>query len=172
MITAISIGVGLTIIEIVVDILIWKRKGNDKPYTTIVRIVLMVIAAWIIGNFWNTLFVIFATHFLVFDFSLNISRWKKITGIFYYRPYHESVYKLIKDGFNEQQAHDLTMGYLTRKERYIYHFMNIKSKVFYHGVDKSFKKLDEFYDALFMKIAPIFELLIKGILFGTSIYLI
>ena len=168
MILAILIGVGLTIIEILIDILIWKSKGNDKPYTTIGRILLMIIAAWIIGNFWPTLFVIFSTHFLLFDFSLNIARWKKIKGIFYYRPYHENVYKLIKDGFNEQQAHDLTMGILTTKERYIYHFMNIKSKVFYHGVDK--KKFS--YDWFFMRIAPIGELLIKSILFGTSIYLI
>ena len=60
--------------------------------------------------------------------------------------------------------------YLTKKERFFYAIKRFNAKFFYHGTEKNWKKLDEFYDAIFMRIPPGMELLIKGIVFGLAVY--
>lgn len=161
-------GILIASLEIYIDKKIWKASGNDKPFTTIGRLVLIAILATFYNYdtiIWNYL-VMLMSFFLVFDWGLNISRWKTIEGIFYYRPYH-SRYKLYIDlNYKEEWAHRKTLSKLTNIEYLIYHFMNIKSKVFYHGVDKPKWSYDWYYQ----RIAPVFELMIKGICFGMAVY--
>lgn len=161
-------GILIASLEIYIDKKIWKASGNDKPFTTIGRLVLIAILATFYNYdtiIWNYL-VMLMSFFLVFDFGLNISRWKTIEGIFYYRPYHEIYYNLKKLGYTHDQSDTSTIILLTDKEFLIYHFMNIKSKVFYHGVDK--KKWS--YDWYYQRIPPAMELMIKGICFGMAVY--
>jgi hypothetical protein len=169
LILLILIACSLTIIEIIVDIKLWDRKFNDKPYTTLGRLLIMAIAAGFIpGNLYLNFFLMFSTHFLLFDFALNVARWKVIEGIFYYAPYHNQLRALMAY-VNDDEAHESTLKGMKKKERFIYHYMNFKAKFFYHGHIKEWN-LTEWYDKLFHRIPPAMELLIKITVFSTSIY--
>lgn len=151
MIWLILTGLILTIIEIVVDIQLWKRKVNDKPYTTLGRFLIMaMIAGFIPGNLYLNFFVIFSTHFLLFDFSLNLSRWNKIP-----MPYSWKLEHMAKMNKNDYIKYGLECFITT---------------LFWHGDELKGWNLTEWYDKFWQRIPPPMELLIKGTVFSIAIY--
>lgn len=147
--TPIFAGVAIVILEILYDKWMWKQGKDDKPVSTILRVVLMVASAFtisLIGGFtWlNTLTifgVIFSTHFLLFDFVLNVVRWKDLPDPWTFQ-----------DG--------------SRYRKILEKIRSFTARFFWHG-DQYTKSI---YDRIFQRIPPIMELILKLTLLVTTIY--
>lgn len=147
--TPIFAGVAIVILEILYDKWMWKQGKDDKPVSTILRAVLMIASALAIaliaGFTWlNTLTifgVIFSTHFLLFDFVLNVVRWKDLPDPWTF-----------KDG--------------SRYRKILEKIRSFTARFFWHG-DQNTKSI---YDRIFQRIPPIMELILKVTMLGTTIY--
>lgn len=76
-------------IEVILDISLWKDGRDDKPISTIFRSLLMFAIALAfaitgISTAWQTMVLLAGTHFLFFDYTLNLVRFKKIQRWSYY----------------------------------------------------------------------------------------
>jgi hypothetical protein len=142
-------GVTIVILEILFDKWRWSQGKDDKPLSTILRAFLMILSAFAIslisGFTWiNTLTifgVIFSTHFFLFDFVLNVVRWKELP-----------------------KPHTYQDGTLFRKV--LEKIRLFTARFFWHG-DQNTKSI---YDRMFQRIPPIMELMIKGVLLWITIY--
>jgi hypothetical protein len=96
MILILIAGFCLIGIEIWVDTLLWKRKLNDKPFTTISWLILvMVLSLFLPGWYHHNVLLFLATRFLFFDFALNVVRWKKIPLTWSVYSPHETKFQLL-----------------------------------------------------------------------------
>lgn len=142
-------GVAVVILEILYDKWMWSQGKDDKPISTILRAVLMVASALAIsliaGFVWldalKIFSVIFCTHFLLFDFALNVVRWKDLPDPWTYQ-----------DGSQYRKILEKIRSFTVR--------------FFWHG-DQNTKSI---YDRIFQRIPPIMELIIKVTLLGIAIY--
>ena len=153
LIILLAITCSIILSEIKYDKTRWKAGKSDKPISTILRsglIALVVIVNWIAtGDFMSALKVLgvmFGTYLLVFDFDLNVSRWKDLP-----LPYHWKV------------AHKKHLNIWDKILMWISEFT---TRFFWHG-DVETKSI---YDKIFQRIPPLAELLFKGCVFGTLIY--
>lgn len=129
-------------IEIWVDTLLWKRKLNDKPFTTVGWIILVMVLSYVLpGAYHHNALLLIGQRFMFFDFALNIARWKKI-------PVKNKLVRVFKF---EKSKYEVFL-----------------EKLFYHGEGK--KKFS--YDWIMGKIWWPVELLIKFISFITPILII
>ena len=75
-------------LEIIADKMIWGYDQDDKPWTTIIRGILILIICLTIGNFYISVLLSFAYYFLVFDFALNVARWDDLPEPYDYKEQH------------------------------------------------------------------------------------
>lgn len=147
--TPIYAGVAIVILEILYDKWRWKQGKDDKPVSTILRAILMVVSAFtisLIGGFtWLktlTIFgVIFSTHFFLFDFVLNVVRWRDLPDPWTFQ-----------DG--------------SRYRNILEKIRSFTARFFWHG-DQNTKSM---YDRIFQRIPPVMELIIKVTMLGITIY--
>lgn len=73
-------------LEIWYDISRIQKGRNDKPLSTIVRLILIIGLSFALpGRFYSVAFIIVGTYFLLFDFSINLARKKP----FFYHGYNK-----------------------------------------------------------------------------------
>lgn len=82
------------VFEIIFDQTLWKSGVDDKPVSTYVRGAMILIIAILfqvfgINTWWQGAILLTGTHFMFFDYLLNVSRGKKIT----YHSEREYLYK-------------------------------------------------------------------------------
>jgi len=168
----ILIALAIVIAEIIYDKWRWSQGKNDKPVSTILRaglIALYGIIIYLVTKDINytlrCLAVIVAVFFLVFDFALNVSRWKDLP-IPYYSPYNQAYNSYIKSDYSTIQSQAMALGDLTMKENIVYSVMIFTGRLFYHGKDKKVWS----YDWIWNRIPPQGEALIKGIVMYMAVY--
>jgi hypothetical protein len=140
-------------IEILYDISRFKKKLNDKPISTIVRAILIIVAAWLVpGKFHYNILLLIGSIWLLFDFALNVSRWNDIRQ----QIINEYVEFIKSVGFTylDSVAHEYEPKFF--------------EKLFYHGSDK--KKWS--YDWIMNQIPWYLELFIKLLGFITPLLMI
>jgi hypothetical protein len=138
-------------LEIIIDKKIWKHSGNDKPWTTIIRGVLILSMSIALGNTLLSAFLAFAYYFLVFDFALNVARWDELPKAWSYKRHH-----------NIEE---------TRKEKILFAIRKFNTKFFYHGDELKVKSnFNDWYDLAFQRTPPQMELLIKIVVFSVAVY--
>jgi len=133
------------VLEIILDKYLWENLKNDKPSTTVIRLViLMITALWINVDGWdwhriitNYIFEL-GIFFALFDFALNISRWKELNV----------AKKLIKRYLSSTRKYQHAI--VSRKRTFL-------EKLFYHGINK--KKWS--YDGIMNRIPWYLELFLK-----------
>jgi len=144
-------GVIMTASEVVIDKKLWKTKPEkEKIISNSIRaaiIVLATVAAWIFGlGALSFSSIAIATFTLIFDWTLNVSRWKRLP-----MPY------------NWRIGHGVAMN---KWQRILWAIRKVTAKFFYHGGEDTKSP----WDKVFQRIPPVGEVLIKGILFGVAIY--
>lgn len=173
-----SIAVITVAIEIIIDKSIWKYKGNDKPWTTVGRAIVLLIGCYLVpGIWWINGLTLIAFYFFMFDFALNISNWRKRETL-YYRPLFDILkeyYKTIphlgdhivlaRKYYQVPEVLNNHIHKLKFKQEIWFRYMNFTSRLFYHG-DENTKS---WYDLAFQRIPPIAELLFKFIAVYTVI---
>jgi hypothetical protein len=93
------LSVLLVVLEIIADKYLWKIGKLDKPITTIIRVGLILLIASFY-DFWPALLLVISVHWMLFDFSLNISRWNEL-------PARKFLAKLFYHGhFKEKFSYD------------------------------------------------------------------
>ena len=79
------------VVEVPIDKKLWKEGKNDKPLTTILRYIVFLGLATILGTFgvmdwWQAFILLVAIHATFFDAAINKFNIKK--GIFYHPDTH------------------------------------------------------------------------------------
>jgi len=95
--------------------------------------------------------------FVLFDFSLNVSRWDNLP-LPYYQPFHSKVDIHMKEGWVLDQAKEMAYNDLTQWQRIVYNLKNFTYRFFWHGDERT----KSWYDKIFQRIPPAGELLLKG----------
>lgn len=168
----ISFSLLIVTLEIIFDKWRWRQGKDDKPASTRMR-----IAAWALGSIiiylatkdivltLACLGVIIAVFFAVFDFALNVARWKDLP-LPYYAAFAHAYKRNINDGFDKIQASKYAYTILSPKQKREYKIKIFTGRLFWHGEGK-----EPFsYDWIFNFIPPQGELLGKGIVLWMSIY--
>ncbi len=169
----ILVGIAIVILEIIFDKISWTKGIDDKPISTIMRFVLMVIISvvifiesdldWIFAL--TSFAVIFTTHFALFDFVLNVVRWENLPDPWYW-PYGTKYRELQKQGYTIEEAEAAAYALLSTWQKIVYRVSKFTKRFFWHG-DGQTKSI---YDKAFQRIPPLMELMIKGILFWIAWY--
>lgn len=150
----ILIAITIVALEIYYDKKQWAKDKNDKPISTYLRLgcfVLYFVLTIIIQNDWIyallALFLSASTFFLLFDSTLNVVRWKVLPEPYWWR--------IEQNKTNWFQ------------KKVLWPIMKFSKRFFWHG-DKNTKS---FYDRIFQRIPYQGELLLKGAVLYTAIYL-
>ena len=172
---AIYILIALVIVgaEIIYDKYRWRQGKPDKPLSTILRAGLIALATIItylvtkdINLTLRTVAVIIGTFFLVFDFALNVSRWKDLPKK-YYAFYAHAYNRNIKAGFSKIQSADMAYAILTKKQKREYKIGIFIGRLFWHGDELT----TSWYDLFFQRFAPPpMEILLKAIALWAGFY--
>ncbi len=169
---ALIAGVTLVILEILFDHWMWKKEKDDKPISTILRGVLLILFGCVIlivsGDVRLAIITTLATagvFITLFDFSLNVSKWDKLPVPFY-RPFHSEERRLKKEGWSRSNSKIMAYNNLTNWQKLVYRLQKFTSRLFWHG-DEGTKS---WYDKIFQRIPPLGELLFKGIILYVALH--
>ena len=161
---SILFGAAVVALEILVDKnVFWSKDKNDKPWSTIGRAVLFILWAFTFRNhiYWlHNLLLSYSTFFLLFDWTLNVVRWKELPEAYFWK---------------------LRQGVKTTKFEinFLYPYRNFVAKFFYHAAPKKRDKshtalkyfIDNWYELAYTRIPPQAEVLIKAsILLSVILY--
>ena len=142
--------------EIAYDKWCWKQdpRKDDKPISTIGRLLVLSgisLATYYIFDsvLWINFLIVFSIHTFLFDQTLNIFRWKVLSGI-----------KNLS--YNHKVAHELHM---TKFEKITWSIKQFMVKLFYHGTNPK----PWTWDFLFNRIPGLGELLFKSAFLLTGI---
>lgn len=170
--TPLIAGVTLVILEILFDHWMWRNEKDDKPISTILRGVLLILFGCVVLIISNdvrltvvTVLATAAVFITLFDFSLNVSKWDKLRMPFY-RPFHSEERRLKKEGWSISNAKVMAYNNLTKWQKFVYRLQKFTSRFFYHG-DENTKS---WYDKAFQRIPPLGELLFKGIILYVALH--
>lgn len=154
---AIAFGCVVVAAEIIVDKKVfWANLKNDKPITTILRVIpfllLGIVYTFIdVGMAVRGVLLSYATFFMLFDWTLNCSRWDELP-----RPYW---WKLSHLDADELTWFDYKIGWPLRV---------FLAKFFYHAQPKPKPErvtfqyyIDNGYELFWQRIPPQMELLVK-----------
>ncbi|MCK5611339.1 hypothetical protein KAR91_56235 [Candidatus Pacearchaeota archaeon] len=170
--TAIIAGVTLVILEILFDHWMWRNDKDDKPASTILRGVLLILFGCVVLIISNdvrftavTVLATIAVFVTLFDFSLNVSKWDKLPVPFY-RPFHSHERKMKKEGWSLSNSKKIAYNNLTKWQKFVYRLSKFTKRFFWHG-DEGTKS---WYDLVFQRIPPMGELLFKGIILYVALH--
>lgn len=152
MILTLIIGLILIGLEIWYDISRHKKQLNDKPQSTLIWLLLIVIfSIFLPGMYHSNVLLFMGQRFMFFDFGYNIARWKSLPIEYTWWLYNKSHLFPLKK----------------------YHGSKFKvfiEKLFYHGTEEKLSKMKWWkYDKIMSKIGFFWpmELLVKIVVFTT-----
>ena len=167
-------GIALITTEIIFDKWCWYQDPpkDDKPYSTIIRGVLLILFGLIVisitkdwyYSLWVTLCV-GSVFFLLFDFVLNVVQWVYLP-IPYYQPYDSKYRELRKNKYSVRRSKKLALESLTLWQKFVFKLQRFTKRFFWHGDENT----TSWYDKAFQRIPPLMEILIKVTIFSITIY--